>query len=239
MQGFFFREIDSRGLPVKSDPADASFFAENGATDLVIAIGARRGGGLGESERELDPFIFHERNLFFRYVQAVENAVKDGCQNDAEEGDENDSGEEGVSGGEKFGRDGGQALAVDGALSSHEHGGFDEGILPCQSSEVVVPENPNSEGDADQADGHGQVKQDAAKEDGVWGQWFVVVLKRQKGDGHGKLVADAGEDGKRREGAMGKRREEVGRSWIRTSEGVSQQIYSLPRLATSVSARER
>ena len=30
-----------------------------------------------------------------------------------------------------------------------------------------------------------------------------------------------------------------GRSWIRTSEGISQQIYSLPRLATSVSARER
>ena len=29
-----------------------------------------------------------------------------------------------------------------------------------------------------------------------------------------------------------------GRSWIRTSEGVSQQIYSLPRLAASVSARK-
>ena len=107
VEGFVVCEIDSRGLPVKSDPADAAFFAENGATDLVIAIGARRGGGFGESEGELDPFIFHERNLFFRYVQAVENAVKDGCQNDAEEGDENDSGEEGVSGGEKFGRDGG------------------------------------------------------------------------------------------------------------------------------------
>jgi hypothetical protein len=25
----------------------------------VIAVGARRGGSLGESERELDPFIFH------------------------------------------------------------------------------------------------------------------------------------------------------------------------------------
>jgi hypothetical protein len=25
----------------------------------VIAIGARRGGGLGESERKLDPFVFH------------------------------------------------------------------------------------------------------------------------------------------------------------------------------------
>ena len=100
VEGFVVCEVDSRGLPVKSDTADASFFAENGATDLVIAIGARRGGGLGESERELDPFIFHERDLFFRYVQAVENAVKDGCQNDAEEGDEDDSGEEGVGGGE-------------------------------------------------------------------------------------------------------------------------------------------
>ena len=59
VEGFVVCEIDSRGLPVKSDPADAAFLAENGATDLVIAIGARRGGGLGETEGELDPFIFH------------------------------------------------------------------------------------------------------------------------------------------------------------------------------------
>jgi hypothetical protein len=26
----------------------------------VIAIGAGGGGGLGESERKLDPFVFHE-----------------------------------------------------------------------------------------------------------------------------------------------------------------------------------
>jgi hypothetical protein len=26
----------------------------------VIAVGARRGGGLGKSEGELDPLIFHE-----------------------------------------------------------------------------------------------------------------------------------------------------------------------------------
>jgi hypothetical protein len=25
----------------------------------VIAVGARRGGGLGESKGELDPFVFH------------------------------------------------------------------------------------------------------------------------------------------------------------------------------------
>ena len=73
----------------------------------------------------------------------------------------------------------------------------------------------------------------------VGGQGFAVVLVGQKRDVHMRLVADAEEDGKRWEGAMGKRGEEVGRSWIRTSEGVSQQIYSLPRLATSVSARER
>jgi hypothetical protein len=72
----------------------------------------------------------------------------------------------------------------------------------------------------------------------VRGQGFAVVLVGEKRDGHERLVADVGEDGKRWEGAMGKRGEEVGRSWIRTSEGVSQQIYSLPRLATSVSARE-
>lgn len=177
VEGFVVCEVDSRGLPVKADPADAAFLAEDGTSDFVIAIGARRGGGFGESEGELDPFIFHERNLFFRYVQAVENAVKDGCQNDAEEGDENDSGEEGVSGGEKFGRDGGQALAVDGALSSHEHGGFDEGILPGQSAELMISEDPDSERDADQADGHGQVEQDAAEEDVVRGQRFAVVLK--------------------------------------------------------------
>ena len=100
MQGFFFREVDSRGLSINSDSADAAFLAEDSATDLVIAVGARRGGGLGKSEGELDPFVFHGWALFFRYVQAVENAVKDGGEDDAEESDQDDSGEEGVRGGE-------------------------------------------------------------------------------------------------------------------------------------------
>ena len=78
VQGFFFREVDSRGLAVKSDSANAAFLAENRATDLVIAVGTRRGGGLGETKGELDPFIFHGWALFFRYVQAVENPVKNG-----------------------------------------------------------------------------------------------------------------------------------------------------------------
>jgi hypothetical protein len=158
VEGFVVCEVDSRGLAVKSDATDAAFLAENGASDLVIAVGARRGGSLGESERELDPFIFHERDLFFGEVEAVKDTVECRGEDDSKKGDENDSGEEGVSGGEKFGRDGGQALAVDGALSSHEHGGFDEGILPSQSAELMISEDPDSEGDADQADGHGQVE---------------------------------------------------------------------------------
>ena len=118
MEGLVVGEVNSRGLAVKSDSADATFLAEDGATDLMVAVGAGGGGGLGQTEGKLDPFFFH----------------------------------------------------------------------PC---------------------------------------------------GHKRLVADVGRDGKRGKGAMGKRGEEVGRSWIRTSEGVSQQIYSLPRLATSVSARKR
>ena len=64
VEGFVVCEVDSRGLAVKADATDAAFFAEDGTSDLVIAIGARRGGGLGESERELDPFIFHEGIYF-------------------------------------------------------------------------------------------------------------------------------------------------------------------------------
>ena len=41
----------------------------------------------------------------------------------------------------------------------------------------MISEDPDSEGDADLADGHGQVEQDAAEEDVVRGQRFAVVLK--------------------------------------------------------------
>jgi len=100
VEGFVVCEFDSRGLAIEADPTDASFFAEDGAADFVIAVGACGGGGLGESKGELDPFVFHERSLFFRYVEAMENAVKDRGEDDAKQGDQNDSGEEGVGGGE-------------------------------------------------------------------------------------------------------------------------------------------
>ena len=49
MEGFVFGEFDSWRLAVKADTADTAFFAEDGATDLVIAVGAGGGGGLGEA----------------------------------------------------------------------------------------------------------------------------------------------------------------------------------------------
>ena len=60
VEGFVVCQFNSRGLAIEADPTDASFFAENGAADFVIAIGAGGGGGLGEAEGELDPFIFPE-----------------------------------------------------------------------------------------------------------------------------------------------------------------------------------
>jgi hypothetical protein len=100
VEGFVVCQFDSRGLAIEADTTDASFFAEDGAADFVIAVGAGGGGGLGESEGKLDPLIFHEWALFFRYVQAMENAMKDRGEDDAEQGDEDDSGEECVGGGE-------------------------------------------------------------------------------------------------------------------------------------------
>jgi len=49
MEGFVFGEFDSWGLAVKADTANTAFFAKNGATNLVIAVGTGGGGGLGEA----------------------------------------------------------------------------------------------------------------------------------------------------------------------------------------------
>jgi len=100
VEGFVVCEVDSRGLPVKADPTDAAFFAQDGTTDLVIAVGTRRGGGLGETKGELDPFVFHGRDLFFGEVEAVKDTVEYRGENDSKKGDEDDSGEKGVGGGE-------------------------------------------------------------------------------------------------------------------------------------------
>jgi len=49
MEGFVFSEVDSWWLAVEADTANTAFFAKDGATDLVIAVGAGGGGSLGEA----------------------------------------------------------------------------------------------------------------------------------------------------------------------------------------------
>ena len=49
MEGFVFGEFDSWRLAVKADTADTAFFAEDSATDLVIAVGAGGSCSLGET----------------------------------------------------------------------------------------------------------------------------------------------------------------------------------------------
>ena len=49
MEGFVFGEVNSWGLAVEADTANTAFFTQDGATDLVIAVGAGGGGSLGET----------------------------------------------------------------------------------------------------------------------------------------------------------------------------------------------
>ena len=49
MEGFVFGEVNSWGLAVEADTTNTALFAQDGATDLVIAVGAGGSGGLGEA----------------------------------------------------------------------------------------------------------------------------------------------------------------------------------------------
>lgn len=79
-------------------------------------------------------------------------------ENDSKKGDEDEAAEERIGGREKFGGYGRQALAVYGAHSAHQHGGFDERILPSQSPQVMVTDDPDAQGEADQTDRHGEME---------------------------------------------------------------------------------
>ena len=49
MERFVFGEVNSWGLAVEADTTNTAFFAQDGATDFVIAVGAGGGGSLGEA----------------------------------------------------------------------------------------------------------------------------------------------------------------------------------------------
>ena len=88
----------------------------------------------------------------------MKDTVEYRSEDDSKKGDKDEPAEERIGGREKFGGYGRQALAVDGAHSTHEHGGFDERILPSQSPQVMVTDNPDTQGEANQTNGHGKMK---------------------------------------------------------------------------------
>ena len=88
----------------------------------------------------------------------MKDAVEYRGENDSKKGDEDEPAEERIGGGEKFGGNSGQTLAVDGTHSAHQHGGFDERILPSQSPQVMVTDDPDAQGEADQTDRHGEME---------------------------------------------------------------------------------
>jgi len=49
MEGFVFGEVNTWGLAIEADTTNAAFFAQDGTTDFVIAVGAGGGGSLGEA----------------------------------------------------------------------------------------------------------------------------------------------------------------------------------------------
>ena len=90
-------------------------------------------------------------------------------------------------------------------MAAHEHGGFDQSILPRQPPEGVVTDNADAQREADQSDCHGKMQQDPSDEDMVGGQGLAVVFK-----GHPSLVDSLNCQTKEAECPMGKISEEVG-----------------------------
>jgi len=205
MQGLLVGQVDARRLTVEADTADASLLAQDGATDLVVAVGAGRGGGLGQAKGKLDPFLFHGRGLFFRDVETMKNAVKNGCQNDPEQGDKDETAKESVSGREKFGWSARQVLAVNRSHATHQHGRFHYGIRPGKSANLGVTDDTDGHGHSQNCKGHCKMRENTLEKDMVRGQRLAVVFK-----GHSFDLDSLNCQTKEAERTMGKISEEVG-----------------------------
>ena len=120
--------------------------------------------------------------------------------------DEDDPAEEGVEGGEDFGGGIREVGAVDGAFAAHQHGGFEKGIEPGQSTDEPVAENAEGQGEGDEGQGDEEVIGHAPEEDVVRGDRLAMVL-----EGHGLLVDKRNGKTKRQERAEPKISEKVGR----------------------------
>ena len=125
--------------------------------------------------------------------------------------DEDDPAEEGVEGGEDFGGGIREVGAVDGAFAAHQHGGFEKGIEPGQSTDEPIAENAEGQGEGDEGQGDEKVIGHAPEEDVVRGDRLAMVL-----EGHPLLVDRLNWQTKEAERPMGKLSEKVGSGcWIK------------------------
>ena len=136
----------------------------------------------------------------------MENAVHHRGEENSTAGDEDEAAEEGIKRGEDLGGGAGEVGAVDGALTAHQHGGFEKGIEPGEPAEITVACHAKGEGEADEDQGDEEVAGHAPEEDVVRGDGLAVVLK-----GHPLFVHRPKLETKKQEGAVPKISEKVGK----------------------------
>ena len=135
----------------------------------------------------------------------MKNSVYDGGEENAAAGDEDEAAEEGIKRGEDLGGGAGEVGAVDGALTAHEHRGFEKGIQPGEPANITVACHAKGEGEADEDQGDEKVAGHAPQKDMVRGDGLAVVL-----EGHPLFVHRPKPETKKREGAVPKISEKVG-----------------------------
>jgi hypothetical protein len=139
-------------------------------------------------------------------VQAVEDPVDAGGEEDPGARNQHQTAEKGVKGGEQFGGRAGELRTVDGALPAHQHGRLKKGIDPGKSADEPVTENAQTKGEGNEDEGDEEVVGQPPEEDVVRGNRLTVVL-----EGHPLLVDRLNWQTKKAARPMGKISEEVGR----------------------------
>jgi hypothetical protein len=95
-------------------------------------------------------------------MKPVEQAVSDGSHHDPDDDEKNNPGIERIGRGEDLAR--GRADGMDGAHASEDHGRIKEGVEQGQALEDMVPGDPKTEGEGDDAEADQDVIQEASKE---------------------------------------------------------------------------
>jgi hypothetical protein len=138
-------------------------------------------------------------------VQAVEDPVDAGGEEDPGARDQHQTAEKGVEGGEEFGGRAGELRTVDGTLPAHQHGRLKKGIDPGKSADKPVTENAQTKGEGNEDEGDEEVVGQPPEENVMGRDWLAMML-----EGHPLLVDRLNWQTKKAERSMGKISQKVG-----------------------------